>query len=124
MRSGATGATGVTGATGTQGTTGASGATGPSGGLDRVQVVSKNVLGTGGFVTLLVDCPAGTTLTGGGAEILGQVGDADGLGPRIVSNNPFNTNQWIASAVAPTSWQTQGLNTQWTLYGYALCASG
>jgi Collagen triple helix repeat (20 copies) len=118
------GATGPPGANGTNGAKGATGPKGPAGGLDSVQVVSQNVAGTGGFVTLFVDCPAGTTLTGGGAQILGHVGDADGFGPRIISNNPFNKNQWIASAVAPTSWQAQGLNTEWALYGYALCASG
>ena len=122
---GATGARGSTGANGINGQKGATGPKGPAGGLDSVQVVSQNIAGTGGgFVTLFVDCPAGTTLTGGGAQILGHVGDADGFGPRIISNNPFNKNQWIASAISPASWEAQGLNTEWALHGYALCASG
>jgi hypothetical protein len=53
-----------------------------------------------------------------------HVGDADEFGPRTLANHPFNKNQRIAEALAPNSWQAQGLNTQWVLYGYALCASG
>jgi hypothetical protein len=116
--------TGPPGAKGTTGAKGATGPPGPAGALESVQVVSDSVAGIGGFVTLFVNCPAGTTLTGGGAQILGHVGDADGFGPRIIADNPFNKNQWIASAVAPTSWETQGLNNNWFLLGYALCASG
>jgi hypothetical protein len=77
-----------------------------------------------GFATVLVNCPAGTTLTGGGAEILGHVGDAEGSGPRILASAPFNPNQWIAEALAPSSWLSNGLNSEWTLFGFALCAQG
>jgi hypothetical protein len=77
-----------------------------------------------GLATVLVNCPAGTTLTGGGAEILGLIGDVAGLGPRMISSAPFNPNQWIAEALAPASWVSSGQNSQWTLFGYALCAQG
>ena len=48
------------------------GATGPAGGLNQVQKVqASGTANSSGFATVLVNCPAGTTLTGGGAEILG-----------------------------------------------------
>ena len=37
---------------------------------------------------------------------------------------PVQQEPVIASAVAPASWETQGLNNNWFLLGYALCASG
>jgi hypothetical protein len=77
-----------------------------------------------GLATVFVDCPAGTTLTGGGAEILGLIGDVDGSGPRILASAPFNPNQWIAEALAPSTWLTNGQNSAWTLFAYALCAQG
>ena len=49
-----------------------------------------------GYAIVCVNCPAGTTLTGGGAELTGLIGDGEGLGPRIISSAPFNPNQWIA----------------------------
>ena len=42
----------------------------------------------------------------------------------MILSAPFNPNQWIAEAVAPASWVSNGLNSQWTLFGYALCAQG
>ncbi len=120
---GPTGATGVTGAAGATGATGVTGATGPAGGLSNVQVVHATATpATDGFATAIVDCPAGTTLVGGGADVLGVVGDADGNGQRIISSKPFNQNQWLADALAPNSWQAAGLNTQWQVDAYALCA--
>src|SRR5262249_29876678 len=90
---GATGATGPTGSTGPVGATGATGltgATGPAGGLDQVQVIHQTTTpSSSGFATLLINCPAGTTLTGGGVHLLGLVGDDQGLGPTITANAPF-----------------------------------
>jgi len=122
---GATGPQGATGATGSQGPTGATGSTGPPGGLDNVQVVTATATpSSSGFATALINCPTGTTLTGGGADILGLVGDAEGFGPRITASRPFNANQWLAQAVSPQQWLTNGNNTQWRVDGFALCASG
>lgn len=122
---GPTGPRGPTGNTGAIGPKGVTGPTGPRGGLSTVEVVTQTAHpSTSGFATVLVNCPAGTTLTGGGADVLGIVGDAAGNGQRIISNNPFNPNQWIAVALSPASWQGQGLNAQWQLDGYALCAHG
>ena len=121
---GATGAQGATGQKGDTGTQGATGATGPTGGLDNVQVIHTTGTPTaGGFATAFANCPAGTTLTGGGADVLGLVGDANGNGQRILRSQPFNVNQWIAQALAPADWQAQGFNTQWQVDAYALCAS-
>jgi hypothetical protein len=122
---GSTGATGPTGPTGPTGAMGATGARGPAGGLNQVQKVQASATANSfGLATVLVNCPAGTTLTGGGAEILGLIGDAEGLGPRMISSAPFNPNQWIGEALAPASWVSSGQNSQWTLFGYALCAQG
>jgi hypothetical protein len=118
------GPAGPTGPQGPQGATGPQGPAGPAGGLDSVQVVHGTATPTsGGFATVLVNCPSGTTLTGGGADVLGLVGDAEGFGPRILASRPFNANQWMAQALAPANWQTNGNNTQWQVDGFALCAS-
>ena len=61
---------------------------------------------------------------GGGADIRGQVGDADGFGPRIIASEPFNANQWLAEAISPATWQSNGYDARWQVDGYALCASG
>jgi Collagen triple helix repeat (20 copies) len=118
---GPTGPQGVKGDTGAQGPTGPAG---PSGGLDHVQVVHVTATpSSSGFATALVNCPSGTTLTGGGVDVLGLVGDANGFGPRITASQPFNPNQWLAQAVSPQQWLTNGNNALWQLDGYALCAS-
>lgn len=118
------GDTGVQGPKGDTGTQGPQGATGPRGGLSNVQVV--HATGTPGpnsvFATVFVNCPAGTTLTGGGGAIQGLVGDGVN-GPRMIRNQPFNPNQWIVSAVSPDEWRTNGNNAFWQVDGYALCAS-
>ena len=86
---------------------------GAAGGLNQVQKVqATGTANSFGLATVLVNCPAGTTLTGGGAEILGLIGDAEGLGPRMIASAPFNPNQWIAEALAPASWQTNGQNSR------------
>jgi hypothetical protein len=122
---GATGPQGATGATGPQGATGATGSPGPRGGLNNVQVVTATATpSSSGFATALVNCPAGTTLTGGGADILGLVGDAQGFGPRITASRPFNPNQWLAQAVSPQQWLSNGNNALWQVDGFALCATG
>jgi hypothetical protein len=114
---------GPTGPQGPAGPQGPQGPQGPAGGLSNVIVVSANATASAsGFATVLVNCPTGTTLTGGGADILGLVGDAQGFGPRITSSAPFNANQWIAEAVSPSSWIGTSMNTQWQVDGYALCA--
>ncbi len=67
--SGATGTQGATGATGPQGATGDTGPQGPPGGLNTVQVVQATATpSSSGFATVLINCPAGTTLTGGGGR--------------------------------------------------------
>jgi hypothetical protein len=120
-----TGPQGPQGPTGPQGPQGATGAQGPQGSLGDVQVVHATAApDSGGFATATVNCPAGTTLTGGGADVLGLVGDAQGLGPRITASQPFNANQWLAQAVSPFQWLSNGNNTQWQVDAYALCASG
>lgn len=118
--------TGPQGPPGPQGPTGAQGPTGPAGGLNSVQVVSATAMTppNSSFATAFINCPAGTTLTGGGADILGLVGDADGFGPRIISSRPFNVNQWLAVALSPPEWRTNGNNTQWQVDAFALCAKG
>jgi hypothetical protein len=117
--------TGPTGATGATGAQGPAGPTGPAGGLDHVQVVHVTAkASSSGFATALINCPTGTTLTGGGAGVLGLVGDDQGFGPRITESVPFNPNQWLAEAVSPFQWIGTAKNTQWQLDGYALCASG
>ena len=122
---GATGPQGATGATGPQGATGATGPSGPPGGLSNVQVVTATATpSSSGFATVFVNCPAGTTLTGGGADILGLVGDAEGFGPRITASRPFNPNQWLAQAVSPQQWLSNGNNALWQVDGFALCATG
>jgi hypothetical protein len=122
---GAGGPQGPTGDTGPRGATGSTGPQGPAGGLSGVQKVEQTATPSStGFATALVNCPAGTTLTGGGAYVLGLVGDAQGFGPRILASAPFNPNQWIAQALSPASWQASGFNAQWELHGFALCASG
>lgn len=121
---GARGSTGPRGPSGPKGATGAKGATGPAGGLSNVQKVqATGTPAADGFASAFVNCPAGTTLTGGGADILGLVGDAEGFGPRITASEPFNPNQWLAVALAPSSWLTNGDNSQWQVDAYALCAS-
>ena len=121
---GPTGPQGLQGATGPQGPKGDTGSQGPAGGLDHVQVVHVTATASSsGFATALINCPAGTTLTGGGAGVLGLVGDANGFGPRITASEPFNANQWLAQAVSPQQWLTNGNNALWQLDGYALCAS-
>src|SRR6266545_5372985 len=123
--SGATGTQGATGATGPQGATGDTGPQGPPGGLNTVQVVTATATpSSSGFATVFINCPAGTTLTGGGADILGLVGDGEGFGPRITASRPFNANQWLAQAVSPQQWLSNGNNTQWQVDGFALCATG
>jgi hypothetical protein len=92
--------------------------------LSNVQVVHATATpDSGGFATATIDCPAGTTLTGGGADILGLVGDAQGFGPRITASEPFNKNQWLAEAVSPFQWLSNGNNNQWQVDAYALWAS-
>jgi hypothetical protein len=114
-----------TGPPGVQGPAGATGPQGPKGGLDSVQVVHVTATASSsGFATALINCPTGTTLTGGGAGVLGLVGDDQGFGPRITASEPFNPNQWLAQAVSPFQWVGTSKNTQWQLDGYALCASG
>jgi hypothetical protein len=115
---------GATGPQGAKGDTGPQGPQGPAGGLSNVQVVHATATpDSGGFATATIDCPAGTTLTGGGADILGLVGDAQGFGPRITASEPFNKNQWLAEAVSPFQWLSNGNNNQWQVDAYALCAS-
>ncbi len=122
---GATGPQGATGVTGPQGATGATGPQGPPGGLNNVQVVSATATpSSSGFATVFINCPAGTRLTGGGADILGLVGDAEGFGPRITASRPFNPNQWLAQAVSPQQWLSNGNNALWQVDGFALCATG
>jgi len=121
---GDTGPQGPKGETGLQGPKGDTGAQGASGGLNDVQVVHASARPTsGGFATVFVDCPPGTTLTGGGADVLGLVGDAEGFGPRILASRPFNPNQWLAQALAPAQWQSNGFNAMWQVDGFALCAN-
>jgi hypothetical protein len=122
---GAAGPQGATGATGPQGATGATGPQGPPGGLNDVQVVTATATpSSSGFATVLINCPAATKLTGGGADIIGLVGDAQGFGPRITATRPFNANQWLAQAVSPQQWLSNGNNSQWQVDGFALCATG
>lgn len=119
------GDTGVQGPKGDTGAQGPKGDTGARGGLSSVQVVHTTATpGSSVFATAFANCPPGTTLTGGGADVLGLVGDENGTGPRIIRNQPFNVNQWIAQAVVPSEWVTNGNNAQWQVDAYALCASG
>jgi len=93
--------------------------------LNDVQVVHVTATpSSSGFATALINCPAGTTLTGGGADILGLVGDGEGFGPRITASRPFNQNQWLAQAVSPQQWLSNGNKALWQVDGFALCASG
>lgn len=117
--------TGPAGPQGPPGAKGDTGAQGAKGGPDNVQVVHVTATATSsGFATALINCPTGTTLTSGGAGVLGLVGDDQGFGPRITATEPFNANQWLAEAVSPFQWIGTPKNTQWQLDGYALCASG
>jgi len=128
---GDTGAQGPKGDTGTQGLKGDPGIQGPKGdtgargGLSNVQVVhaTATASSTSQFATAFANCPPGTTLTGGGAAMQGVVGDAEGNGQRLIRSQPFNVNQWIAVALAPPDWMSNGNNALWQLDVYALCAS-
>ena len=122
---GATGPQGPKGDTGAQGPKGDTGPQGPPGGLNNVQVVTATATpSSSGFATMFMNCPAGTTLTGGGVDITGLVGDDQGFGPRVVSSRPFNVNQWLAVVVSPFQWIGTEKDTLWQAHGFALCATG
>jgi len=122
---GATGPTGPRGATGPTGARGATGPQGPAGGLNHVQVVeATGTPAPSGFASAFANCPAGTTLTGGGATVQGLIQDPAGFGPNIFLSRPFNPNQWLAEALAPPEWLTNGNNALWVVQSFALCAQG
>ena len=72
---GSTGATGAAGATGPAGASGATGATGPTQALTITRVENDVTETATGLQQVNAVCPAGYTLTGGGAGIVGNASD-------------------------------------------------
>jgi len=60
--------------------------------------------GTSTFVTVTASCPAGKRVIGGAFRILGAVGDPEGHGPRVLSNQKWNGETWIVQVVAPSGY--------------------
>ena len=62
---------------------------------------------TSSFVTVIAACPPGKRVIGGSFQILGQVGDAEGDGPRVLFSRKWNGETWIVQVVAPTGYSPE-----------------
>jgi hypothetical protein len=99
---GVPGAAGPPGVPGPMGPPGAAGPPGPAGvsGL-RVALATSNVLGPGltGTVSGQADCPAGTFIVGGGAQLTDASGATFGEGAQLTSSFPLGNppTSWVAS---------------------------
>jgi hypothetical protein len=111
------------GAQGVPGAPGAIGPQGPAGGIsgyERVQVESAFDSSTP--KQLIIACPAGKRLIGGGADIFAGVAVGSGLrfSPAALTNSyPIpNEDMWSAGAV-----ETIPDGEDWLLTGFAICAN-
>jgi hypothetical protein len=110
------GATGPQGPQGPQGLQGAQGPQGPQGaqgpqgqqgasGLAGFQIVeATETSDTSAFTSAIAACPAGKRIIGGAFQILGQVGDGEGHGPRVLISRKFNGETWFVQAVTPSGY--------------------
>jgi hypothetical protein len=114
------GAQGPQGPSGQQGQQGPEGPRGPAGpGFTGFEVVTNTVQsGDSAFVLSIADCPPGKRVIGGGYQILGLVGDADGDGPRVLINRAkFNDENWLVQTVVPGDYVGRDYNVT----AYAHC---
>jgi hypothetical protein len=105
-----------------QGPAGPAGAAGQDGVSGWVEVTSNSALSSSDDKTHSVFCPAGTTVLGGGAAVVGPaIGDQavqiiDGVG--LVESNPFNEYGWSARAE-----EFVATADSWYLKVWAVCAN-
>jgi hypothetical protein len=71
------------------------------------------------FVSSVAACPAGKRLIGGGFSVLGNIGDAEGDGPRVHRNHKFNNETWIVSTVVPNDY----VGRDYTVFAHAHCVN-
>jgi hypothetical protein len=115
---GATGATGSVGATGATGHTGATGAAGANGFSGYQQISNTTTVIEAGFITtIIVQCPAGQVVTGGGITF-----STSGMNPNdtakisVIMTGPFATNQYGSVVLNAGSANPTGIFT-------AICVS-
>lgn len=117
---GAQGQQGPPGAQGPQGAQGPVGPRGPEGpGFTGFEVMTNTVeSGDSAFVSALAACPTGKRVIGGGFQIVGSVGDADGDGPRVLINRArFNGENWLVQTVVPSDY----VGREYQVTAYAHC---
>lgn len=112
---GATGPRGPKGNKGDKGDKGDTGATGPAGGLsDYSTHVNNPAPNTNPDKAVSVDCPAGTVVIGGGAQI--KTTSSQDRGAFLVSSTPVG-NSWLAEAEA-----TSTVTFSWSVTAHVICA--
>jgi hypothetical protein len=123
---GQTGAQGPAGPQGTSGPAGPPGTTGPAGpkgdtgppgppgsdGVSGYEVVSSDsVVATAAGVVAEAECPAGTSVLGGGGTLIGVPPPGAG----IVTSRPMDQQKWYVLFMAPQP-------AKWEVRAYAICA--
>lgn len=112
---GDTGPRGPKGPKGNKGDKGDTGATGPAGGLsDYSTHVNNPAPNTNPDKAVSVDCPAGTVVIGGGAQI--KTTSSQDRGAFLVSSTPVG-NSWLAEAEA-----TSTVTFSWSVTAHVICA--
>jgi len=106
---------GATGATGPQGPAGPQGLQGPTGspGISGLVTVSAASASNSDDKIASVNCPAGKTVVGGGADASGY-----GAPVALLDSAPLGTNGWIALAR-----ETTAFGNNWQLTVFAICAT-
>jgi hypothetical protein len=114
---GPTGATGPAGPPGPPGPTGPTGATGPAGVSGYQQVTDSVTLSTETITTIIVVCPGGTSVTGGGFSVntSGLTG-SDIAAITMVQSYPQSNSSWEVTVTNQSS-KSPGANF------YAICVS-
>lgn len=111
---GETGATGATGPIRPQGPQGIQGVQGPTGLSGWVRVTgTEQVVAVGTSKTLMVACPAGKSVLGGGFENT----DTKGTSNTVLGSYPYNQSTWAVTIFSPSN------TTSFTIKPYAICAT-
>jgi hypothetical protein len=124
---GATGATGLPGPKGDKGDPGPQGIQGPQGvpGLSQYEQVYKELgipanLATGSAWYVIVECPNGKKVLGGGISLTGDVSVLTDV--RVFASQPYTLTSWVASGIWVGQLPSPEENSV-TLKGFAVCAS-